>query len=284
MMRMNDCLQRGDLHIHSIYSDSDADLDTIFKTAKDCGLSCISITDHDNVDGIKEALRLSEIYNIELIEGIELSAQHQAVEVHILGYFIDSNCRKLREALSSVRELRKERLLLMTDKLNDIGLRIDKDELFSKIGNTIPTRLHLGVYLLEKGIVSNLVDAFKKFLSPGKPAYVSRFKYSVREAVQLIKDCGGLAFLAHPHYLPDDSWIEEFTDYGIDGLEVIYPRLSESRISRCEDKADKLGLLKSGGSDAHGSYKEFTDVGSVNIPYQWVEDMKSRLAPRLYTE
>lgn len=276
--------KKGDLHIHSVFSDSDAEIESIFKKARDKNLFCISVVDHDNVDGIDECRRLSNIYNIELIEGIELSAQNNDIEVHILGYFIDTNNKKLKDSLISVRELRKERLISMVDKLNALGLKIDKEELFCDIGGTIPTRLHLALYLVRKKIVFTLVEAFKKYLSPGRPAYVGRFKFSVKEAIQLIKDSGGMAFLAHPHYLPQQCWIDEFASYGLDGLETIYPRLSEKRILFCLEKAKKLELLKSGGSDSHGSYKEFTEVGGVTIPYEWVEEMKSRLVARSCTK
>jgi predicted metal-dependent phosphoesterase TrpH len=134
--------------------------------------------------------------------------------------------------------------------------------------------------LVEKGFTKSLREAFSRYLSPGKPAYVGRFKYSVKEAIKLIKQSGGLAFLAHPHLLKQQSWIEEFVSYGLDGLEVVYPNFSDNRILRYKTLADKLRLLKSGGSDAHGSYKEFTEIGGIAVPYEWVQDMKNRIAHR----
>lgn len=272
-----------DFHIHSVYSDSDTTIENIFKAACQKGLKCIAITDHDTIEGIEEAYKLSKIYNIELVEAIELSAQKNDVEVHILGYFINSKDAKLIRALTNIKELRKERLILMVERLNSLGIKADKEELLSKVGNTIPTRLHLGLYLIEKGIVSSLQEAFKKYLSPHSPVYISRFKYSVKEAIALIKDCGGYAFIAHPHFLSEQSWINEFLLDGADGLEVVYPRLSSERSAYYKNIADKQGLLKSGGSDAHGSYKEFTQIGGVTIPYQWVEEMKQRRVGQLFT-
>jgi predicted metal-dependent phosphoesterase TrpH len=269
--------KKCDLHIHSIHSDSDAELEDIFKKAQEKGLSCVAITDHDTVDGVGRAIELSKKYNIELIEAFEFSALYNDTEVHILGYFIDSKNEKLKKALAIVKEARVERMDIMMSKLEGIGVKVDKNEVFSKIKDNVPTRLHLGIHLLEKGIVKTLIDAFRKYLSPGKPAYVARFKYTAKEAVQLIKEAGGLAFLAHPHMLSDKSWIEKFVEIGIDGLEVVYPRFSEAKKLLYKETADKYGLLKSGGSDAHGSYKKFTNVGEVTIPYEWVEEMKSRV-------
>jgi predicted metal-dependent phosphoesterase TrpH len=267
-----------DLHIHSNFSDSDAKIEDIFIKAKEKNLSAIAITDHDTVSGLSEAEQKSKIYGIECIKGLELSAQKNDVEVHILGYFIDTKSKLLKESLAEIRALRGKRFIDMAQKLNSLGLNIDIDEVFLNISSSIPTRLHLGLHLVRKGIVKSLREAFNKYLSPGKPAYISRFKYSVKEAIELIKSCCGLAFLAHPYLLSEQAWIEEFASYGLDGLEVIYPRLSEAKLLHYSELADKLKLLKSGGSDAHGSYKEFTEVGGVTIPYEWVEEMKKRLA------
>jgi hypothetical protein len=274
---MNEFDKKCDLHIHSSFSDSDMEVEEIFKIASQKKLFALAITDHDTVEAIKKAKEYSKIYNVNLIEGIEISAQEENVEVHLLGYFINSENKRLKDALKNMKELRRERLLLMVDKLNNLGFKIDKEELLLKIKDAIPTRLHLGLYLVEKGFVSSLREAFYKYLSPGRYAYVARFKYSVKEAINLIKDAEGLAFLAHPHFLPKQNWIEKFISFGLDGLEVSYPRLSQERSHFYEDLVEKYKLLKSGGSDAHGTYKEFTEVGGVTISYNWVEKMKEVL-------
>lgn len=270
-------MKRCDLHIHSNFSDSDADLETIFKQAKKKGLACIAVTDHDTLDGMNSARTYSKSYDIELIEGLELSAEYKGAEVHILAYFVDSKNGKLKAELAQIRELRRERLLWMGEKLNSLGVEVDVEELFLKIKGAIPTRLHLALYLLEKGKVKTLRQAFGKYLSPGRPAYRARFKYSAEEAIQLIRKFGGLSFIAHPHMIPDQSWVEEFISLGADGLETVYPTMSPAKSSLYKSMTIKFQRLQSGGSDAHGSYKEFVEVGGVSIPYAWVEDMKSRL-------
>ncbi|MDD5194440.1 MAG: PHP domain-containing protein [Candidatus Omnitrophica bacterium] len=269
-------IKKCDLHIHSTFSDSDATIEEIFKEAGERQLSCIAITDHDTTGGLEKAREASAHYGIELIDGIEISAQKKDFEVHVLGYYINPKNTAFCEALVQMKKLRRERYFAMVNKLHALGVSIDSERIVSNIANSIPTRLHLGLYLVQKGVVKSLRDAFRKYLSPGKPAYISRFKYSVEEAIALIHSCGGLAFLAHPQLIPDQSWIEEFVACGLDGLEVVYPKFSQTKISLYTNMADKLGLLKSGGSDAHGSYKEYTEVGNVTIPYAWVEKMKER--------
>lgn len=266
--------KRCDLHIHSNFSDSDDSVEDIFKQASQKGLSCIAITDHDTVEGLPEACTYSKIYGIELIEGIELSAQYKNIEIHILGYFIDFRNEKLKTELLDIKEIRKEKLIWMAAKLNSLGIGVDETELMAKVGMAIPTRLHLGLYLVEKGKAKSLREAFKKYLSPGRPVYQSRLKYSAEEAVKLIKKFGGLAFLAHPHMIPDQSWIKELILLGIDGIELVYPTMSAAKSLLYRDMALSLNLLKSGGSDAHGSYKKFIEIGGVSIDYEWVEDMK----------
>jgi len=269
-------MKQCDLHIHSNYSDSDADIESIFKGAKEKGLGCIAITDHDTVEGLAKAHICSKEYDIELIDAIELSAEHQDAEIHILGYFIDINDENLQTELKHIKNLRIERLTWMADQLNSLGVGVDKDELFAGIKIAVPTRLHLALYLQNKGKVTSLRQAFKKYLSPGSPAYRSRFKYSVKEAIKFIHACKGLAFLAHPHVIPNQAWVEEFISLGIDGLEVVYPNMPPVKRSMYENMIIKSGLLKSGGSDVHGSYKEYTRIGEVTIPYSWVEEMKKR--------
>ncbi|UCD15655.1 MAG: PHP domain-containing protein [Candidatus Omnitrophota bacterium] len=268
--------KRCDLHIHSKFSDSDADIEDIFKAAVSKGVSCIAITDHDTVDGMEKAILYSKSYNIELIEAIELSVAMADTEVHILGYLIDSKNKKLKEAVAQIKKLRRERLASMIERLNKIGVKLDREEVFSKIKNNTPTRLHLALAMVEKGVVTSLVEAFRRYLAPGRPGYVGRFKYSVKEAIDLIKECAGLSFLAHPQALKSESWIGEFVSWGLDGLEVVYPRFSEAKTLYYKNIADKYGLLKSGGSDAHGTFKKFTNVGDVTVPYSWVQEMKQR--------
>ncbi|MCK4519901.1 MAG: PHP domain-containing protein [Candidatus Omnitrophica bacterium] len=270
-------MKKCDLHIHSNFSDSDADLESIFKKAKEKGLSCIAITDHDTVDGIDSARVYSKVYNIELIEGFELSAVYKNTEIHILAYFINSNDKKLKLELKHIKDLRKERLEWMGHKLNSLGVKVDIEELFLGIKEATPTRLHLALYLLERGKVKTISQAFEKYLSPGRPAYSMRFKHSVKEAIRLIKNFGGLSFLAHPHVISDQSWVEEVISLGIDGLETVYPTMSEAKRSFYKNLAIKFGLLQSGGSDAHGSYKKFVDVGGVSVSYDWVKEMRNRL-------
>ena len=262
-----------DLHIHSTFSDSDEAVEDIVKKAYDKNLSCIALTDHDTVDGLSHARKCCQKQGIEFVDGIEITAEHKGIEIHVLGYFIDAKNTVLQQELNKIRTLRTERILAMADKLNDLGVPVDKDELLSQIGASLPTRLHLGVYLINKGVVKDIRQVFKKYLSPKCEAYIARVRYTAREAIDAIHQAGGFACLAHPHLLRDQSLVEEIIRYGMDGIEVVYPGFSKNTILFYETMANKFGLFKVGGSDAHGSYKTHTCVGEVSIPYDWLDQM-----------
>jgi predicted metal-dependent phosphoesterase TrpH len=268
--------KKCDLHVHSNFSDSDADVESIFRLASQKGLSCIALTDHDTVAGIPQAKISSKKYNVELVEAIELSAQHKDSEVHILGYFINTQNKKLQAELKNIEDFRRKRIMVMLEKLNSLGMKLDRDEFEAKIDKAIPTRLHLALHLVEKKKAKSLPEVFRKYLAPGRPAYASCFEHSAEETIRLIKDCGGLSFIAHPHAISSQAWIEEFIALGVNGLEVTYPGMSQAKSLIYRNMAKKFNLLLSGGSDYHGSYKAFNDLGIVNVPYEWVEDMKKR--------
>ena len=269
--------KKCDLHIHSNFSDSDSDVETIFKQAAEKQLFCISITDHDTLGSIHLARKYSKIYDIEFIEGLEFSAQYKDSEVHILAYFVDPENINLGKKLKIIKDMRFERLSSMVCKLNILGINVDEQELLSNIGSSIPSRLHLGLYLVDKGLVSSIYQVFQKYLGVGKPAYVAGFGHPVKDVVTLVKECGGVSFLAHPHIIPNQDWVSEIIDLGIDGLEIVYHNMPSVKKLFYQEMVTKKGLLRSGGSDAHGSYKEFIKIGETTIPYEWVEDMKNRL-------
>jgi len=266
----------ADLHIHSIYSDSSLSLENVFQEARDKGLKCISLTDHDTTDGLEIAKSLSLSYGVELINGIEFSAQRDNREVHLLGYMIDNNSKELRSAVSILRDVRQDRINQMSLKLGMLGLNIDKKELDEIVKDAVPTRLHLALYMVKKGYSTSIRDAFKKYLSYGKPAYVSRFRYSVKEAINILKKSKGMVFLAHPHLLPVKEWISDFVNWGIDGIEVMYPGYSLQITDKFSKIASQYKILRSGGSDSHGIYKDFTAIGDTKIPYEWVKEMKEK--------
>ncbi|OQX87894.1 MAG: hypothetical protein B6D55_01935 [Candidatus Omnitrophica bacterium 4484_70.2] len=267
-------MKRVDLHIHSSYSDSDLSVKEIFLYAKKMKLEAISITDHDTTQSFREATKLSEEFNIEFIPGIEISCEHKNKEVHILGYFVDEKNPKFRKALEEVRELRKNRLIKMAHKANLSGLKVDIEKLLEKAKNCVATRLHLAVYLFETEQIPSIKEGFRRYLSSSSPLYVGGFKFSVKEAITLIKEAGGIASLAHPHLLPYQEWVKDFVNWGLEAIEIRYPTVSPQQENSLLKLATKFRLLPTGGSDSHGSFKDFTYIGGIEVPYLWLENLK----------
>ena len=80
-----------DSHIHSEYSpDSKSKLKDIFKVAKTRGLDIIAISDHNTVDGSKEAIRLTKNDDLFVVPSIEISS----LEGHILGFGCQENIKR----------------------------------------------------------------------------------------------------------------------------------------------------------------------------------------------
>ncbi len=132
--------------------------------------------------------------------------------------------------------------------------------------------------MLEKGYIEDMKEAFTTdFIGRGGRAYVERFKISPQEAVDLIKEAGGIAVLAHPGYLSDgtvlgEEEIEEYRQLGLKGLEVYYSRHTEEQEEYYKGVADKLGLMVTGGSDCHGGSSVL--LGKIKLPYSYVEVLK----------
>ncbi len=273
--------QKADLHIHSHFSDSDYSVEDIFQKAKEKELTAIAITDHDTTGGIEPALASSAQFGVEFLPGIEISAQYRDFEVHILGYGIDHRNSVLSAALSDIKTVRLNRLVAMAKKMNEIGQEVDIDQLTGEIEGKIATRFHLALYMVKRDIVSSIWEAFHKYLAPGKPAYVARLKFSAKEAIDLILKSGGVPVLAHPHMLAQERWIEEFVSYGIRGIEAVYHGFSKKQKKHYRQLAEKYNLLTTGGSDAHGSLKKYNEIGSVTVPYSWVERIKDEQRKRI---
>ena len=266
----------ADLHIHSYFSDSSLSSEDIFKHAYQQSLSCISVTDHDNLDFYSSGdyITFSKKYSIEVIKGIELSTQYQDKGLHLLGYFADFDTDK--DFLDTIERLKHDRyirIVKIIDILSSLGLDIKLDEFNEFVKGTSLSRLNLAIFMKHKKIVKDIKEAFSKYIGVGKPAYLGRFRYDLPEAIGILKKSKALVFLAHPLDVEDHGMIASFIQYGLDGIEVFYPSYSRDIINLYKNLAEKLSLLISGGSDSHGKYKRH-HVGSAKFPYEYVERIK----------
>lgn len=265
----------ADLHLHTLFSDSTYTPEELVLGSASCGLSAIAVVDHDTVDGIEPTCAFAKTKNIEVIEGIELSADYLGREVHILGYLIDYKRKGLRRKLDALKKDRVERIYKMVDKLKGMGIVLDAWDIFALAKEGTVGRLHVARVMVKKGVVNSTQEAFHKYIGDKCPAYVLGFRFSVSEAIKLIKDVGGIPVLAHPYVIGDNGAIPEFVNAGLMGLEVYYPEHTSAMVNTYLGLARKHNLLITGGSDCHGAAKPKVKIGSIKLPYNLVEKLKA---------
>ena len=267
-------MKSADLHLHTVFSDGTYQPQELVEQARRSGLSCISVVDHDTVEGITATLSFGKENAIEVIPGIELSAGHNGTEVHILGYLIDYHNKELLQKLEFLRNNRTVRIYEMVEKLKGLGLKLEAEEVFNISQSAPAGRLHLARAMLKAGLVKSTAEAFNKYIGDKGPAYFCGFKLKPAEAIDLIRKAGGIPILAHPYTIKDEQSILQFIAEGIMGLEIYYPDHTQSMINFYLNLAKEYNLLVTGGSDCHGSAKPEVRIGSVKIPYELVEKLK----------
>ncbi len=270
---------KADLHMHTNYSDGKLSPVQLIDLSVNSGISIISITDHDNVNGISEAVKYGKEKGIQVIPGVEISADLDEQEIHILGYFVDYKNKKLLDFLTSSRKLRIRRNQKIVEKLNTLGSGINFNTIISKAGaNTSIGRPHIAMELNDEGFVKSYYDAFIKYIGDGKPAYVRKPNPPAKEVIELISETGGLSFIAHPGKIVRDELLIKLIQEGIDGIEIIHPSHSKDDIEYFNAVAAEHFLLTSGGSDFHGGVKnDGRNFGKYFVELNEIINMKRRL-------
>jgi len=264
----------ADLHVHTYLSDGTFSPQQVLETARKSGLSCIAITDHDSIDGIGPTMELAASYNIEVIPGVELTAEANDDEIHIIGYFIDWKNEEFQAKLKLICQARVDRIKEMIVKLAKFGIEIDAEEVFEFAGPGSVGRPHLAQVMYQKGYVRSTNEAFQKYIRNHGPCYVKKYTLSPKEAIEMIKSIGGIPILAHPHLLKMDELISGFIEDGLQGIEVYHSDHPDSATIQYEKLAKRHGLLITGGSDCHGLGKGEVLMGKVKLPYKYVFELK----------
>ena len=264
----------ADLHLHTDFSDGTETPERLVALAKQAGLSAMAITDHDNMDALAVAAPLTQREGIELIPGVEMSASAEGLEVHLLGFFLDAAHPGLRRHMEEQKVRRVGRIHQMVQQLQKIGVKIEADEVLRLAGHGTVGRPHVARTLLKHGYISTLPEAFAKYIGPDNPGFVPGSPLPPAQIIRVILEAGGVPVLAHPIYLKRDELINQFVKDGLAGLEVYHSGHTPEVVRRYETIADRLHLLRSGGSDFHGDSKEGLPVGAVKVPYTLIEALK----------
>ena len=260
-----------DFHLHTTASDGTLTPTELVKLLAGNGLKLIAITDPDSLEGIAEAKReLANHPQMTLIPGVEISADMDESEVHVLGYHLDENDPDLHEVLVNFRKGREGRGEQMVQKLNEMGFAISWERVVELAQGGAIARPHVARALLEKGYITELKEAFDNYIGRGGPAYVSREKMSPEESVELIRKFGGVPVLAHPTYTKDpESLVASLVPKGLAGMEVYYKSYNEETVQSLLEISQRHGLLALGGSDYHANHEgDEVEPGLVGPPVE----------------
>jgi predicted metal-dependent phosphoesterase TrpH len=266
----------ADLHLHTNFSDGTFTPEELVLYAQKGGLSCIAVTDHDSVEACARAAAACAAVNIEFVAGTELTAEHDDTELHVLGYFLDTQNRKLLEEIAKFQVVRQSRIHEMVARINDLGMPLEAESVFALANCKSPGRPHVAKAMMKAGLVRNMDEAFELFLKRGRAAWVPKSKVSALEAIELVHQAGGLAVMAHPGLNRTDNIIPDLVAAGMDGIECFHTKHSTVMSERYLEIADKYKLLVTGGSDCHGFSKGKPLIGTVKLPYDHVQKMKDR--------
>jgi hypothetical protein len=271
----------ADLHVHTNISDGTFSPEKVVRYAREQGLDAIAITDHDTCGAIAAAITAAKDMDIEIIPGVELTAEIDDNEIHILGYFIDWQDDLFIQKLKGFCEVREKRAKEILKKLRAHGIDLKYEDLLEVAGPCTGSvgRLHIANLLYKKGKVACVREAFTKYIGQDSPAYVKKFKLSPKDAAEIIKNAGGVSVLAHPKTIntekrPLEDIIKTLVDEGIQGIEVYHSDHNKRNVAEFGKLADKYKLLITGGSDCHGLGKKNVLLGRIKVPYELVEKLK----------
>ncbi len=267
-----------DLHMHSTASDGTLLVEDLMQLAASVGLKTIALTDHDTTAALDTAQTLGKSLGMEVIPGIELSAEDNG-EVHVLGYFIQYDNADFQAKLKHFRDTRLRRGELMAERLAELGMPIEWERVLEIANGASVGRPHFAEALKEKGYVSTIAEAFEKYLYNGGPAFVDRQKITPSEAVEMIRAVGGLAVMAHPTYVNElERVLPEMVKAGLAGIETYYGHYDDETVARFLALAAQYNLVPTGGSDYHGRPDGGqVYIGSRIVPPDTIDKLKAKL-------
>ncbi|HOE91054.1 MAG TPA: PHP domain-containing protein [Candidatus Cloacimonadota bacterium] len=263
-----------DLHLHTNYSDGKLSPEKLLKFAWENHYEFLSITDHDSTLGYQEACNFLSVYPLELIPGVEISTNYQTTDVHILAYYFDVNNEELVDMLKKIYDSRYGRAKQIVQNLNQLGIDLQWEDVLKYAGkHKYIGRPHIARALIENGFCKTIKSVFDNYLNNDSPIYVPKYRIDTAHAIEIIKNAGGIPVVAHPGRLEDDNLLYEFIDMGIEGIEVYYASHSTGQIKFYEQIALEHNLIRTGGSDFHGSDFYYLNYSAPDI---CIKELKSK--------
>ena len=246
-----------DLHVHTTASDGEYSPSEVIQLAKDNNVTTIAITDHDTTEGIEEALEAGKKLGIEVIPGIELNAKVEKGKMHIVGYFININDKDFLKSMEDLKKDRKERNKKFIEEFNKKGIHITLEQVKKYVIGNVVGKPHFARTLYDNGYITNIKEAYSNYFNVEPFNKIKRKGITPKEAIQMIKDAGGIAVIAHPVTLKLEdeelkNKIKELKEYGLDGVECYNNIHTTEDIEKLKKIARENNLLITAGSDFHG--------------------------------
>ncbi|MDR3634950.1 MAG: PHP domain-containing protein [Isosphaeraceae bacterium] len=266
----------ADLHVHTTHSDGVCSPCEVVVAAARVGLAALAITDHDTLSAIAIARPEARRLDLELVAGIELTAEREGREIHILGHFVRDDDPGLLAATSALRAARAHRLAAMAARLAELGLWVDLQALGRAFPRATLGRRHLADWLARTGQVAGPREAFIRYLGDAGPATVPKPRLPWEQAIALVRSAGGVAGLAHPPYDLREIALTTLAEAGLGSVEVAGPGITPRLGRRWRDWADRLALVPIAGSDFHANDRPGRWLGSIATPAADLERLRSR--------
>jgi predicted metal-dependent phosphoesterase TrpH len=266
-----------DLHLHTTFSDGTYSPEELVSEAKRFDLVAVALTDHDTVEGCPRMQTACDASGIEFIPATELTAEINGIELHMLAYFINIHSPVLLSEMARFQEGRHERIREIVARLRKMQVPLEEEDVFELANCRSPGRPHVARALIQRKVCKSLDEAFERFLKKNRPAWVPKDKIKAPDAIQLIKQSGGLAVVAHPGLARTEEALPALIEAGIDGIECFHTRHSPAASEYYIGVAEQHDLLVTGGSDCHGMNKGKPLIGSIKLPYEYVRQLKQRL-------
>ncbi len=262
-----------DLHTHSTVSDGTDPPERIPELAAAAGCSAIALTDHDSLAGLNAARVTADAAGITLVPGCEISCKASGFageggSAHVLVYFVEGGDNPLSEELVRLRRERLERNLLLTVRLGELGFPVDYDAVVARAGSEGGVgRPHFAQELVARGHAEDVDDAFDRLLANDRPAYVPKARLTPADVARIASASGGVAVLAHPLSLglrpaALERRVLELAEAGMAGIEAVYGRYTTKQRAGLRRMAAAAGMVATGGSDYHGTFKRGLSVGT----------------------
>jgi predicted metal-dependent phosphoesterase TrpH len=269
-----------DLHVHTTASDGSDPPELLVAAAAAVGIGVLAVTDHDTTTAVPAAQQAGRRLGVQVLAGCELTTTIADRVVHLLVYGQGLLDPQLTEQIQAARQGRQQRNHAIGQRLQQLT-GVGYQQAIQVAGGSALSRAHFARALLAAGVVTEVAEAFDRYLSAGRPAYVPAPSVPLADAVALASKAGGVAVLAHPGRLPPsdrDRVLQEALAAGIDGIEVWHPQHDPKLRRSLHQLVRRHDLVATGGSDYHGHHKPNIHLGTPAVPGQALDTLRDRLA------